>query len=79
MAIQVTTVGDVNVDVVTSPLAGLPARDSQALLEDLNLTTGRCQLFMVLRVSLLLGAIAIKSLRIGEGLVRGIWKMSRGQ
>jgi ribokinase len=39
---DVTCVGDVNVDVLTSNLLRLPQRDSQVLLDDLQLTTGGC-------------------------------------
>ena len=39
---DVTCIGDVNVDVLTSNLTCLPPRDSQILLDDLRLSTGGC-------------------------------------
>jgi len=40
--IRVVAIGDVNVDVLTTPLAKLPERDSQVLTEDLSLSVGGC-------------------------------------
>ncbi len=42
MAVEVTVAGDVNVDIVTSPVADFPARDSQALIDDVTMSTGGC-------------------------------------
>lgn len=42
MAVEVTVAGDVNVDIVTSPVAEFPARDSQVLIDDVTMSTGGC-------------------------------------
>jgi len=39
---DVTCIGDVNVDVLTSNLLSLPPKDSQILLDDVRLSTGGC-------------------------------------
>ncbi|MFH1722152.1 MAG: carbohydrate kinase family protein [Candidatus Altiarchaeota archaeon] len=42
MSVEVCAVGDVNVDLVTSPVSDFPPRDGQVVVEDVTLTTGGC-------------------------------------
>ena len=39
---DVTSIGDVNIDIITSNIKEFPPRDSQILLDDLHLSTGGC-------------------------------------
>ena len=40
MSIEITVLGDVNVDLLTSPVLSIPKRDLQALIPSINLTIG---------------------------------------
>ncbi len=40
--IDVTCIGDINVDIVTSKIGDVPPRDSQILVEDMGLSSGGC-------------------------------------
>ncbi len=42
MDVEVTSVGDINVDLVCSNLVDMPSRDSQVLVDDLFMSSGGC-------------------------------------
>ena len=39
---DVTSLGDVNADIITSNIKEFPPKDAQILLDDLHLSTGGC-------------------------------------
>lgn len=51
--IDVTSVGDINVDVITSCIRDFPERDSQAIIDDLHLSVGGCSANFARQTSIL--------------------------
>ncbi len=39
---DITSIGDVNVDIITSKLDRMPEEDSQKVVRDMTMTTGGC-------------------------------------
>ena len=40
--IDITSIGDINLDIITSKLKGMPDRDSQVILDDMSISSGGC-------------------------------------
>lgn len=42
MKIEVTSIGDINIDIITSKIRDMPERDSQIIIDEVSITSGGC-------------------------------------
>lgn len=42
MKIEVTSIGDINIDIITSKIRNMPEKDSQVIVDDISITSGGC-------------------------------------
>jgi len=39
---DITSIGDINIDIITSNITTYPPKDAQTIINDLRITTGGC-------------------------------------
>ncbi len=74
---DVTSLGDVNADIITSNIKEFPPKDAQILLDDLHLSTGGCAANYA-KASAILGLETRLIARIGDDLFGSIVRKSLG-
>ncbi|MFZ2454903.1 MAG: carbohydrate kinase family protein [Candidatus Altiarchaeia archaeon] len=74
---DITSIGDVNIDILTSNIADYPPKDTQIILEDLHLTSGGCAANYA-KASAVLGSKTRLIARIGDDLFGNLVRKSLG-
>jgi ribokinase len=73
----ITSIGDINVDIITSNITDYPPKDAQIILEDLHLTSGGCAANFA-KASAVLGKKTRLMARIGDDLFGNLVRKSLG-
>jgi ribokinase len=73
----ITSIGDINVDILTSNITDYPPKDAQIILEDLHLTSGGCAANFA-KASAVLGRKTRLIARIGDDLFGTMVRKSLG-
>lgn len=73
----ITSIGDINVDILTSNITDYPPKDAQIILEDLHLTSGGCAANFA-KASAVLGRKTRLIARIGDDLFGNLIRKSLG-
>jgi sugar/nucleoside kinase (ribokinase family) len=74
---DITSIGDVNVDILTSNITDYPPKDSQMIIDDLHMTTGGCAANYA-KASAILGSKTRLIARIGDDLFGNLVRKSLG-